>query len=53
MAEQIDEEVAVGWDADGYPEPHSPFCPRGCDDPCHDEYDRQQAQHVGGEADRG
>lgn len=34
------------YDPDDYPEGHSPFCHKTCDHPCHDEYDRQQAENA-------
>lgn len=34
--------TAITYNADEYPEGHSPFCHRSCDDPCHDAYDQAQ-----------
>lgn len=32
-----------GCDLSKYPDDHSPFCPKSCDDTCHDQYDADAA----------
>lgn len=32
------------FNAEEYPEGHSPFCFKDCDHPCHDAYDEEQRQ---------
>lgn len=30
------------WNPEDYPEGHSPYCYKTCDDPCHDAYDEEK-----------